>query len=505
MSEIKKAAMYSYLAMLVSIITTILYTPILVKYLGTEEFGVYSLIGSFAAYLSILDLGLGNAVVKYIATNQIKGNKKKESNLIGTFIILFSIMSFFACILGLIIYYSSEKLFSESLNQQAIRDVKIMVLILTSSIVVSLPLSIFGSVVQAYEKLILFKIMNLIRIASLPVCGILLVFFGFKSISLIVMSSVINVVVLLFFAIYSFKKLSISISFEKIEIKEIKEIVSYSFFIFLNVLVDQIYWNTGQFILGIKGSPTDIAVYAISIQFVRMYMTSSTAISGLFLPILTKKVASKYPVSEITNIVINVGRIQLYILIFIVIGFYFFGKYFLEIWVGNDYKDAYLIVLILMSALTIPLSQNVIISLLQAMNKHVFRSIIFVIIAAMNLIISLIVVENFGSIGLSVVTASSLIIGNIIAMNIYYHSYIKLNMVKFFTKNIVFIFIVPLILLLGDIVRLKEIKSISDFIIKILIYCVIYLFVTLITLNKNDKYKILTRLKNTFLKGERDA
>lgn len=509
MNEIKKAAIYSYLAMLASIITTILYTPILVKYLGTEEFGVYSLVGSFAAYLSILDLGLGNAVVKFIATNQVKGKQSKESSLIGTFIILFLCMSLLAFILGMTIYYLSEKLFSGNLDENSVKDIKKMILILTFSIVISLPLSIFGSVVQAYEKLILFKVMNLIRITSLPILGIMLVIFDFKSVALIIMSSIVNLIILLFFMIYSFKKLKIQVNFKKIEIKEVKEIVTYSFFIFLNVLVDQVYWNTGQFILGVKGSSIDIAIYAISIQFVRMYMTSSTAISGLFLPMLSKKVANNHSALSLTKLVIKVGKIQLYILFFIVLGFYFFGEYFLEIWVGNDYKGAYLIVLVLMSALTIPLSQNVIISLLQAMNKHIFRSVIFLFIAILNLIISLVIAKDYGGLGLAIVTASSLIFGNIIAMNIYYHSYIKLNMIDFFVKNSIFILIVPVVLILGNNFGFKKINNFNELILGILLYCFVYLTIVFLTLNVKEKNKIfigfkkiLLRLKNIFSKGE---
>ena len=52
--------------------------------------------------------------------------------------------------------------------------------------------------------------------------------------------------------------------------------------------MDQLYWRSGHTILGIKSTPTDIAIYAIGLLFVGYYMTLSSAISGLFLPKATK-------------------------------------------------------------------------------------------------------------------------------------------------------------------------------------------------------------------------
>lgn len=62
---------------------------------------------------------------------------------------------------------------------------------------------------------------------------------------------------------------------------------------------------------------------------------------------------------------------------------------------------------------------------------HKFRSILYVIIACFNIGISIPLSNYYGGIGAAIGTAISLIIGNIIIMNIYYHYKVHLNIIKF--------------------------------------------------------------------------
>lgn len=66
-NELKAGAFLSYLSIFVTIVIALLYTPIMLRLLGQSEYGLYSLIGAVVGYLSILDLGLGNAMVRYNA------------------------------------------------------------------------------------------------------------------------------------------------------------------------------------------------------------------------------------------------------------------------------------------------------------------------------------------------------------------------------------------------------------------------------------------------------
>ena len=89
-------------------------------------------------------------------------------------------------------------------------------------------------------------------------------------------------------AVYCNKKLRIKMRFNNFNWPLIREIAVYSFWIFLNVIMDRIYWSTGQFVLGVTAGPTTVAIYGIAITIMAIYMSYSTAIAGVLHTIQTE-------------------------------------------------------------------------------------------------------------------------------------------------------------------------------------------------------------------------
>ena len=88
MNQFKIGVILSYVNNGVILLIGLVYTPIMIRFLGQSEYGLYSLIGSLVGYLSILDMGLGNAIVRYTARNRAIGNKQNEYQLNGMFLFL---------------------------------------------------------------------------------------------------------------------------------------------------------------------------------------------------------------------------------------------------------------------------------------------------------------------------------------------------------------------------------------------------------------------------------
>ena len=62
-SQIKSGAVLSYVNMFINILVTAFYTPFMLRMMGQNEYGLYSLVNSVIAYLSVLDMGFGNAMI----------------------------------------------------------------------------------------------------------------------------------------------------------------------------------------------------------------------------------------------------------------------------------------------------------------------------------------------------------------------------------------------------------------------------------------------------------
>ena len=115
-------------------------------------------------------------------------------------------------------------------------------------------------------------------------------------------------------------------------------------------------------------------------------------------------------------------------------GFIFVGEPFIEAWGGGEYEGAYPIALMLMAPVTIPLIQNLGIEIQRAKNMHQFRSIVYIFMALGNVLISIPLGMKWDGLGCAMGTAISLLLGNGLVMNWYYHTHIGLDIGYFWRR-----------------------------------------------------------------------
>ena len=475
-NQIKIGAILSYAIIVVNMLVGILYTPILTAKLGQSEYGLYSLVTSVISYLTILDFGFGNAIIIYTTRYKVSNQKEKEEKLHGMFLIIYTVIGAIAGIIGAILWLNVDKLFGNSMNYEELQKAKVLMGILTLNLIITFPLSIFSSIITAYEKFIFSKVLNLIRIILNPIVMLVLLNFGYKSIALVVLNTTFNIGTLVINYIYCKKNLNTKLKFGKLDTKLLKEIMAYSVWIFLNSIMDKINWNVDQFILGTICGTTVVAIYSVASQLNQMYLNFSTAIAGVMLPKVAKMEEQNASDEEFSHVFIQTGRIQYIVMALIMSGFLLYGQEFINIvWVGPEYSQSYIIACILMLPLTIPLIQNVGLNIIQAKNQYKFRVIVLFIFSIFNLIISIFLSKLYGGIGAAIGTSLSIIFGQIIFMNIFYYKKTHIDIPKFW-KNILKMS-VPVVIAFVIAIALKRLIPISNtlqLIIQILVYVVIY-------------------------------
>lgn len=496
-NQLKIGAILSYISLGTGNIISILYTPIMLRLLGQSEFGLYNLSNAIIGYLGVLDFGIGNAVVRYTAKYKALKDDDGESNLYGMFLIIYSGLAILVIVAGSFLVNNVHLFFSQSLTTQEVDQIKIMMWLMILNVAISFPFGIFGAIITAHEHFIFPKLVGIVRQILNPFVMLPVLFLGYKSLGMTVASTCLNIIFIWVNVYYCFKVLKIKVKFNKIDFSVLKEIMGYSFFIFLNIIVDKIYWSTDQFILGSVRGTVAVAIYSIASTLNQYYMNFSTAISGVFLPKVTKMVTQNVSEEELSNLFIKTGRIQFIIMSFILSGFILVGRNFISIWAGEGYEQAYYISLLVMIPLTIPLCQNIGITILQAKNMHQFRSTVYIAIAILNVIISIPLAKTYGGTGCALATGISMIIGNIILINIYYYKKIHINIPQFWLE--ISKLSIPVLLSLGltlVITKRLVVDGILGVVVTGSIFTVLFIpFMWIVGMNKSEKELFMGPIK----------
>lgn len=481
-SQLKLGSFLSYAQMALSIIIGLIYTPMMIKLLGTSEYGLYNTVASTISMLSVISLGFNSSYIRYYAKYKKNADEKSIYKLNGLFLIIFLVIGSIALVCGIFLSFNLNLVFDKGLRDSEYQIARVLMLLLTASLAGSFPMSVFSNIISANERYIFLKLLGMIKTVVSPFITIPLLLMGYRSIAIVTVSVIISLITDIAHAFYVLFVLKNKFLFRDFEKGLFFNMLAYTAFIAINMIIDQINGNIDKLLLGRFKGTNAVAVYSVGYSLYMYYVMFSTSVSNVFTPKIHKIVndTSENPVLQklqLTELFVKVGRIQYIILAFIATGIIFFGQRFiLDYLAGIGYEDSYWVTLLLVIPSSIALIQNLGIEIQRAENKHSFRSIVYAGMATMNLVLSIFLCQKYGAIGSAIGTAISLILANGIVMNIYYHKKCNINILLFW-KNIASItvgLIVPVVC--GIVIDLMfDLTSTPKFLLAIFIYSLTYL------------------------------
>ncbi len=488
----------SYSLIVIDIVIGILLVPFLLKTLGDYEYGVYKLLISTASYLSVLDFGIGGTITRYVVKYNTENKQREKENFVAMGLVIYGVLSVAVLCIAAVVCLFIPNMYQASINPGDMRYAQTIFMVLCSTTAVQLFNHAFHGLFAAYEKFIYSKTLSIVKVCL----RILLIFIGLyfiKSAFIVaIVDFVLAVCVLICHILFSKSALKFRIKLHKWEWSVAKEAGIFTLAILMQAIINQFNSNVDNVVLGMFTTAATIAVYSMALQLFTMYSNLSTAVSTIFLPSISRNVFAGASNDEITESIVRPSRMQLMVLLFALSGFILFGKDFINIWVGKGYETVYVLACILLSAATIELSQNTITSVLKAKNKLHGKTMILMLSTICNAIITVLSVPKFGVYGALAGTVFSLIFGYGLALNIYYHKKIGINMYTYYKKTYKGILPAVLISTVPGILIGKLINANSwiMFGVEAIIYCAIYaVIIYFIGASREEKRYILKIIK----------
>lgn len=517
----KAGSILSYLQIILSNTVALIYTPFMLRLLGQSEYGLFGTANSLTSYLSLFSFGVAGAYIKFNISARHSGNKDEEAKVNGIFFIIYSIISGLVLITGIIFTFLAKPIFGNALSGSELLEIRFVILCTTIQYVITFMFNTVTMAMQAYEKFVFLRVVLLLSNILQPILNVVVLHFYAKAISISICNLVVSIAAYLLFFAYSKKVLKMQYCFKNLDKSLIKGIFVFSSFLFLNTIADQITGSTDTLLLGSLAGTAAVAIYTVGTQFGNYFMSFSTAISGVFAPQVNQIVAKdKNDDKSLNDVFVRIGRVQFLVVSFILIGFIFFGHQFINLWAGENYGlTSYIIAVLLLLSLYVPLFQNVGIEIQKAKNMHKARSIVYLLIAIVNVVFTIVVIllckyyfpndlesfKKYASIGAVFITFVCRLLGQGIFMNIYYHKKVGLNIINFW-KNILKIipsFILPTVI--GFLLtKFFVINSFYSLVIEIIIFSLCYIVsVYLLGMNQYEKNLILQPIGKIIKKFKR--
>lgn len=439
--QIKLGMLLSYLNLGIGNLIPFFYTPVMLELLGQSEYGLYKIASSTTSYLSLMAFGIGSAVSRFIIKARTQDGKEAEERMFGLFNLLFQAVALLTLIVGGIITWKLDLIYGASLTSAELNRMRILVGLMVISTAVGFSATSYNAVVFSHERFLFIHSVNILTTIGTPILNLVILFMGYRSVGMAVLSLSLNIIVRLVYIAFVRKALDIRPRYKGMPTHAIREIFAFSFWVFVGTLAGQLYDATDTVIIGANPAyaATGAAVYSIGTMFPHIISNLGQVIPGFWGPRVNTMIFSGESNEKLSDVVISVGRVQSFIVALVVSGFIAFGQPFILWYAGEEYRISYWIAIIIIIPNCIPLIQSVALAILRAKNMHRFRSILYMGIACVNFIGTLLLIKPLGLIGASIPTGLALLIGNGLIINIYYWKKVGLDIPKFW-KNVLPIF-----------------------------------------------------------------
>lgn len=434
-SQRRSGVILGYTNIIVKNLVNLVYTPMLLSFVGQAEYGVYQTSYSFVFSLTLLSFGFSQAYVRFYTQRKAHGSEGDIRRLNGVYLVLYLVVSVIALALGLAFAANVETVFSASFTQEEVDLARAVMSIMAGSIAVTLFNSVFDAYVLAREEFRFQQTRQLATTLATPFCAYGLLLLGMGVVGVATAQLAVNVLLLILNAMFCIGRLRMRFDVRCLDGTLFRSIAAFSAWIFANQVCDLVNQNVPNMLLGALTSASAVAVFAVSVQVRNVFVSLSSTISNVFTPEINRIVAESDDNAELTRLMSRVGRYQMILFCWVYGGFALLGGFFIVKWAGEGFSDAYWLILAMALPLVLPLTQNTGIEIQRAKNMHRARSVAMLLMAFFNVVFTLAVSPFIGYWAPAIGYVASIALGNGVFMNWYYHKRVGLDMLYFWKRN----------------------------------------------------------------------
>ena len=493
--QITLGAFLSYLSIAFNIIAGLLYTPWMVRQLGQSQYGLYTLATSLIT-LFLVDFGLSSATARYVSRYHAEGKDEHVNTFLGTIYQLYLIIDAVIFVVLVIVYFLADVIY-KTLTPDELQQFKVVYIIAASFSVINFPFTTLNGILTSHELFIQQKLADLLHRALTILLVVIALFNGMGLYALVAANAISGLATIAFKLIMIRSHTSVKVTFRQIDKTLLKELFGFSVWITIASLAQRLIFNITPSILGAFASSAAIAVFGIVTTIEGYTFTITNAINGMFMPKISRIVVGNDTEDSLQPLLLRVGRFQYALNGLIVAGFFLIGKEFVQLWMGDNYSDAYIgIMLVLVPGLfynALQIGHTTII----VQNKVKVTALVNVIAGLINVTLSCMFSKLWGVIGASL----SIFIAYMfraIALMIIYNRKLLLNIPDFCKKC--YLQFAPVILityLLGMVVKkFYHINGWPSLAVMAIIVCALYGFLAImIGFNESEKSRLLKLIK----------
>lgn len=395
-NRLASASILRTINLIITIVISFFMMPFLIHNLGDETYGLWVLIGSLMGYYMVVDFGLLSATQRFLAKHL--DNSDELSEVINTSFCVLSIMSCFAFVLTVGLWSIADSLIT---NQSFVPTLETLILILGLKTILTLPFMVFNGMLSAKLR---FDIASYIEIGKNIIRTALVILYvtqdyGIITLAIITLLTELAAFMVIFFCAYKIYP-EAKYGLKHYNSSTAKNLFQFGKYTFLSETSNLLKFKVDDVVISKFIGLAAITTYAVAFSLFNYAGQFISNLVGGLVTIFTTNI--KHGNQALRSKLLLFTEICTLVATYFSVMMLLLGNSFITLWVGDGYAESYDVLFIFCFILLITASTRVCVPLIYALAVHKRLAYWNLIEGVLNLIISIILAQKYGVIGVAI-------------------------------------------------------------------------------------------------------
>jgi len=391
-----------YLAIAVEMVLGFLILPFNVSHLGQSAYGLWILTTSITAYFSVLDLGYGGALVKFVAQYRAKRDWRALNEILSTTFYLFAFCGVLTYLVAIAIALKLDDVIH--LEPAEVRTGQVILLITALNVSLGTVFSVFGAVINGFQRYDINNVTGTLCSLAVAVTNLLVLMSGFGLITLVAATTTVRVLAYLVYrenAYRVFPELHLRPTY--VRRSRFREVTAFSVYVCAIDWARKLNYSIDAIVIGIFLNTSAVAIWSVAQRLAEATQRFTNQLTDVLFPVVVDHDASSR--QNRLQAVFTVGtRLSLAAVIPIATGLVLMADPIVRAWVGPAFSESVVILQLLTITVAIRVGTAMAATVLKGAGRHRLMAIANLTAAAANVLLSVMLIKPLGLRGVALGT-----------------------------------------------------------------------------------------------------
>jgi O-antigen/teichoic acid export membrane protein len=399
-----------YLAILTDALIGLLLLPFNVRELGPSAYGLWMLTASMTTYFSVLDLGFGGSMVRFVAHYRARRDARSLNEIASTLFGIFSATGCLAFAAFVLLASNIEHVVKDLADAGTARS---LLLIIGLYVSLGFPFSIFGGIVNGFQRYDVNNRVGIVTSVLVAIVNVTMLLAGLGLVYLVAATTTIRILAYFVYRLNAYRVFpALSLRPSLFQWSRVRELTGFSLYISMIDWSNKLNYSIDAIIIGMYLSTAAVTLWTVPQRLAEMLQRLTNQLNGVLLPVIVDSDAGQKP-ERLRAILIQGTRLSLISVVPLGAALVLLAGPLIHAWVGPRFDTSVVVAQILIGVVVVRVGTATAATLLKGAGRHRLLALSSVGAAVVNLALSLLWIRRFGLIGQALGTLLPVMVSSI--------------------------------------------------------------------------------------------